>query len=62
MEMMGSIANLATNMSNAQVSVQMNTSLLKKAMDTQASAMETLFDSMPQTFPGDNGYMFDATA
>ena len=62
MEMMDSIANLAMSMSNSQLQTQVNTSLLKKAMDTQASAVETLFNSMPQTFPGDNGYMFDATA
>lgn len=62
MEMMQSIAEMATSMNNAQVAAQMSTSVLKKAMDTQASAVETLFNSMAQTFPGDNGYMFDARA
>lgn len=62
MEMMESIANMATSMANTQLQAQMSTSVLKKAMDTQAAAVETLFDSMPQTFPGDVGYMFDATA
>lgn len=62
MEMMSSIADLATSMNNAQIATQMSTSVLKKAMDTQAAAAETLFNSLAQTFPGDNGYMFDARA
>lgn len=62
MEMMESIANLATSMSSAETAAQLSTSILKKALDTQAYAVDTLFDSAVQTFPGENGYMFDAIA
>lgn len=62
MEMMQSIADMATNMSAAQTSMQLGTAVLKKAMDTEAQAAAKLFDSVAQAFPGDNGYLFDAMA
>lgn len=62
MEMMQSIADMATNMSAAQTSMQIGTSVLKKAMDTEAQAATQLLESFAQAFPGDNGYLFDAMA
>ncbi len=66
MDMMNSIADMATSMNQAQVSMQLSTTMLKRAMDTESSAAQALFDSFAQTtaqaFPGDNGYLFDARA
>ena len=38
------------------------TEVTAQGQDWSCHLVETLFDSMPQTFPGDVGYMFDATA
>lgn len=62
MDMMTSIADMATGMAAAKVTEQLSTSVLKKAMDTQTQAAAQLLDSFAQAFPGDNGYLFDAMA
>ncbi len=62
MDMMSSIADMSMAMSATKVQQQLSTSLLKKAMDTEQTAAAQLFDSMPASFPGENGYIFDATA
>lgn len=62
MDMMQSIADMATGMAAAQTTEQLSTSVLKKAMETQTQAAAQLLDSFAQAFPGDNGYLFDAMA
>lgn len=62
MDMMQSIADLATGMTAAQTTAQLSTSVLKKAMETETQAAAQLLDSFAQAFPGDNGYLFDAMA
>lgn len=62
MDMMSSIADMSMAMSATKVQQQLSTSMLKKAMETEQAAVAQIFESMPPAFPGENGYIFNATA
>jgi len=57
-----SVAQASAGMSPAQFAVSLQTSLLRKAMDTGKEMALNLLDSMPEVpaaFPGDPGFIFD---
>lgn len=49
-----SIASTATDMQAARLQQEVSTSVLKKALDIQASAAAQLIASLPQTTPAAN--------
>ena len=59
-----SIASMATAMKASQVQQNVQTSVLKKTMDTQeqlGAGIVKMMNEMPK-FSGENGFLFDAIA
>ncbi len=64
MDMMTSIAQLSTGMSNIKLQQGISTAMAKKAMDTSTDMMQgviEMMDSVPK-FPGENGSILDVRA
>ena len=64
MEMANSIASMATSMKASQLQQNVQTSVLKKTMDTQqqlGAGIVNMLNEMPK-FSGENGFLFDAIA
>ena len=64
MDLSTSIASMAMSMSQAKLQQDIGLSVLKKAMDTNAQAAQSIVDMMApaKTFSGDIGAIFDARA
>ncbi|MBQ8826202.1 MAG: YjfB family protein [Oscillospiraceae bacterium] len=66
MEMSNMIASMAMNMSSASLQQSINTSMMKKTMDTQesmAAQLLQMMDTSPaRAFGSDIGAMFDVRA
>ena len=65
MEMANSIASMATAMSSARTVQNVETAVMKKAMDSQqelANGMLKALDAAAPKFAGENGFLFDAIA
>ncbi len=68
MDMQTSIAAMATSMTQATLMNNVNTSMMKKVMDTSTDMASQLIESMSvstqnvQTFAGDVGHVLDVRA
>ena len=65
MELSTMIADMSVNMSSAKLATNVDTAMMKKAMEQQETIAQGMIDALNSTakvFPCENGYNFSALA